>query len=493
MNALKVIRPIKIELPDIGLESHVISKIKSFMALSGQTDIDATLRVQFENYLSSQDLTHSGEYLKGLDKLKLHEIESGFTRKLDYSDSVIYLGYYPDLDIASRFLYTAKKEVLFFDFSKNLSPTLKRQVFYYLRDVLEMDLANHHMIQYYITPVWEFYNTCSEPDVLLMKPDDVPAALLKHAFLNSPEVRWDANIWYLERFNFAKGRQNKTNPIEKLVIDNDYEREYLKYLLVISQKLSLTTIRLNHNHIRSFFKSYELTYESLERFAGKSSAKALGSVAGLVSFLETKKLIEPLNFPFDYYKSKTYYNHLDLSLSEEEIDRNLAILESVPENLRLMFLNLWCMGLRINEVCSIKSDSYLFDGKTAWFLIYQSKVKREKRIPIPYELYQLMTDYIRKNDIHGYVFTAPQASGPYRSSTFRYMMKKYIPNLRTHAYRHTVATDLYLTGASIQSIREYLGHVSMEMTKHYIDHLPNLIDKANEEYFKNNETISKLI
>ena len=117
------------------------------------------------------------------------------------------------------------------------------------------------------------------------------------------------------------------------------------------------------------------------------------------------------------------------------------------------------------------------------------------------ELYDLMTEYIKRNNIapDEYVFKAPHTNGPYRSGTFRKQMNilfdKYgiseTYKFKPHGYRHTLATELYNDGANIQCIREYLGHSSEDMTKHYIDHLPNKIDKLNEEYFatKNKEGI----
>ena len=55
---------------------------------------------------------------------------------------------------------------------------------------------------------------------------------------------------------------------------------------------------------------------------------------------------------------------------------------------------------------------------------------------------------------------------------------------QSHDYRHTVATFFYDKGASLQSVRDYLGHSYQEMTEQYIDYMPKKIAKANDEYFK---------
>ena len=49
---------------------------------------------------------------------------------------------------------------------------------------------------------------------------------------------------------------------------------------------------------------------------------------------------------------------------------------------------------------------------------------------------------------------------------------------------HILATRFYDDGVSIQTIRDYLGHFSEEMTKQYVDVMPKRIEKASDAYFK---------
>lgn len=55
---------------------------------------------------------------------------------------------------------------------------------------------------------------------------------------------------------------------------------------------------------------------------------------------------------------------------------------------------------------------------------------------------------------------------------------------QSHDYRHTVATMFYDSHVSLQSIRDYLGHTYEEMTRQYIDYMPQRIAKANDEFFE---------
>ena len=125
--------------------------------------------------------------------------------------------------------------------------------------------------------------------------------------------------------------------------------------------------------------------------------------------------------------------------------------------------------------------------------MYQIKMKADKMIPVPFMLYEVMQQYIKKNHIHAndYVFQAEQG-GAYRIGSFvkrfRTQCKKhkiadceYV--FKTHDYRHTLATQFYDDGVPIQTIRDYLGHVAEEMTKQYVDYMPKKIEKANDNYF----------
>ena len=67
-------------------------------------------------------------------------------------------------------------------------------------------------------------------------------------------------------------------------------------------------------------------------------------------------------------------------------------------------------------------------------------------------------------------------------------------NFKSHDFRHTVASFLYSNGASIEVVRDYLGHKESDMTKNYLDYIPDLLDAENELYFseKGNE-LAKIV
>lgn len=94
-----------------------------------------------------------------------------------------------------------------------------------------------------------------------------------------------------------------------------------------------------------------------------------------------------------------------------------------------------------------------------------------------------------------YIFKGKDG-GAYRGTTFRQEFQQYCDKngiadgsyiFKTHDYRHTLATQFYDEDVSIQTIRDYLGHFSEEMTKQYVDFMPKRIEKASDTYFKKQE------
>lgn len=112
-------------------------------------------------------------------------------------------------------------------------------------------------------------------------------------------------------------------------------------------------------------------------------------------------------------------------------------------------------------------------------------------------MYRIMRKYIEREHIRpkDYIFKGKDG-GAYRGTTFRQEFQQYCDKngiadgsyiFKTHDYRHTLATQFYDEDVSIQTIRDYLGHFSEEMTKQYVDFMPKRIEKASDTYFKKPE------
>ena len=287
-------------------------------------------------------------------------------------------------------------------------------------------------------------------------------------------------------------------------------KKYIRYGLGITN-LSVSVIRGEHSAIRNFLNDIcqdenedvcSVTPAQMDDYFKKQRQRSVQAetynknvmcIQHFFNFLKVRQYIERIPFDAECCLKKIIPRHLDRSVAQEAADEILEKLCCFPETIRIMYLHLWGVGLRISEVCTLKGNAYYIQGKDAWIQVYQIKMRTYKRIPIPDALYKLTKVYLKKHGIKAddYVFQNAKG-GAYCKSTFRYNMLKYcelnnIQNggyvFKSHDYRHTIATYFYDTGVSLQSIRDYLGHDYEEMTEQYIDYMPKKIEKASEEYF----------
>ncbi len=227
-------------------------------------------------------------------------------------------------------------------------------------------------------------------------------------------------------------------------------------------------------------------------------------VAGIYSFfrfLTVRGYYKKIPFYLEFYVKRETVPHHYRSVPQNTVTAILKNLSKLPEDMRLMYLHLWCLGLRINEVCTIKREGYYLKEEVAWLRIHQHKMKMEKVIPLPMILYRAMMVYIERKGIlqDAYVFQNSKG-GPYLSAHYWHEMVKWCNDLgircgdhvfQTHDYRHSVATALYEHGASIQAIREFLGHKHENMTRRYIDCIQEHLDCSSEQYYEVHQSLAK--
>ena len=515
------------------------------LGITSLSEITADTRKAYEEYLELSVPSKVIEYIKYLDRMVLSEIEKiTFVREPAYENKLFYLVYYPDIKVAKRFYYTARKEFLFFDFSLPAPILMKKQIFrILLSDLSEIENRNnHYMVQHFITPLYYLYDFCVKNQIPDLKQitlaeekafyeylDTNMDAISKNApqvlyrarrflFLSDKKPDFTATCWFLERFTLSD-RKNPTRGIECFTFgdiseDNrTYFQHYMKYLLVLSPKYSLQSLHEKYYGAKEFIRFIEsrhatlseLSYSDIESFIEYKDQKEIrpetyNRTLTMLSFFLTalsvrENLLVP-SFPFDYFYKKAAYLHHDRSVPEDTIDRIFTVLSDFPETLGLMYLTLYSTGLRINEVCSLRKDALFSDGNTNWLSIYQYKLRSEKQIPIPSEVSRLLKRHIASDETGSiYIFpSCKDMNKPYQAATFVKQMQKQLLlyeetrdiNFKSHDYRHTIATDLHMSGAAIGTTRAFLGHTRDDMTKQYIDHLPGHIDLLQDEYFKEN-------
>lgn len=153
-----------------------------------------------------------------------------------------------------------------------------------------------------------------------------------------------------------------------------------------------------------------------------------------------------------------YHGRINVDVQSEF----LANIESFPEPLRFMCLNIWATGIRVSEVCMIVGGDYSFDGEEAWLRVTEHKYSRIRAIPIPFCLYELMNGYIVRNGIKAdeYVFKDEKGQA-YDANAFRKQLQLLNASQRNgyifkpHECRQRLFAETLIYGDSIDTGREF--------------------------------------
>lgn len=530
-----------------GLGKRYVNKVYKFMeahAIWALNDLNYGWRMVFANELNADMKPKEYGYcLKAFDHLKRYSLRrkeylciEQNTSKYSYENKLLFLPYHPVQSLVKRLERMPERKEWLWDFSVAASKLMKRQMYTCLNGILKKD---GELLHVRLSFLHLFYQFCVEnqiADIEMIRLDQIQAyrkflaqrgktkdfGILDMCrcilFVQHEKIRWDAMVWYLERFQIAPERINPASPVVSISfveVTHDRNRkllqDYVKYGLGLTD-LSIGGLRIEILEIRTFLKELEVDVcevgeERMKAYFNRLQKskirpetfnKKLLAIKNFYEFLLIRQHIDKIPFRIEYHLKKTFPVHNHRSVASEVVEEMMDNLYQFPEHLRVMYLHLWATGLRISEVCRLKGDAYYIQGEDTWLQIYQTKMKNYKRIPIPKGLYQLMQVYLKRHSIEADEYVFPNSNGgAYLSVTFRRQMIQWCEQLqiqngdylfKAHDYRHGLATYFYDNEVSIQGIRDYLGHEYEEMTRQYVDYMPKRIDQANKEFFKKQES-----
>ena len=344
---------------------------------------------------------------------------------MQYKAQIIFLPYLSDPELVKDFEYVQDKQELVWDFSRRAPEKLKRQVFQLLNYILENLYRNDPKERRvrFLLPLHWLYDFCVDDGI-----EDLECLELRQIhqfekivegkvvnvknsmqiidnsrkilFLTAPEIHWQANVWYMERFHLAEDRLNPSSPVQRLSFievtnkkNRELLQEYAKYHVGIGG-LTIANIRSQLYEVKKLLEFFndEISicqvdenqldgyFRELEEKDTKDDTfnKRIVCYLKFYQFLNVRGYIKEIPFQPEYYLKKAYPEHHDRTVEEEVYMEILYKLHLFPQIPRLIFLHLWCTGLRISEVCTLKGDAYYWDGEDAWLKVYQIKMKADK-------------------------------------------------------------------------------------------------------------------
>lgn len=137
-------------------------------------------------------------------------------------------------------------------------------------------------------------------------------------------------------------------------------------------------------------------------------------------------------------------------------------------------------GVRVGELLGMRREDVEFDpnsGLPVYLLIRNPKARRERTVPLPPEAALTLAEWLRTLDeaFPGCEWLFPSSRGgrlavrSLQQNIKRYGILAGIEGVRVspHTFRHTLAKHYIMSGGDLASLKEVLGHSTLEMTARY--------------------------
>ncbi len=282
-----------------------------------------------------------------------------------------------------------------------------------------------------------------------------------------------------------------------------YINDFLEYLLVI-KKHSDNTIKNYHIDLLEFNefinnKLLDINKDDVNNYLkilydnnlNKSSiSRKLSSLRTFYDYLVKKEIINT-NY-FRLVKNPRKESNLPKFVKEEDIDKMFDIPDTrawIGKRNLLIIRMLYATGLRVSELINIKINDINISDRTIKIL---GKGSKERIVVFGNHTKEVLNDYLNngrwKIDIHNSDYLFLNKDGNRLSD--RYVRKiiddiiikaSITMHVSPHMLRHTFATGMLNNGADLVSVKDLLGHESLNTTSIYT-HVTD--DKIREIYNK---------
>ncbi len=269
----------------------------------------------------------------------------------------------------------------------------------------------------------------------------------------------------------------------------DFVREFLSYIQV-EKGLSVNTLQSYGRdlaRLKAWADSKHRPLERLERtdlrewiagmsregHAPSSVTRAVSAARGFFRFLMLDGHIK--RHPAEDIHTPQKNSRLPQFLSEEEMERLLLAPDTKSDtgvHDRAMLEVLYAAGLRVSEMCSLKTSD--IDLNTA-LLTCQGKGSKQRRIPIGKSAVRWLQRYLTiRNRLanEGKAELFLHRGRQMTRQTAWAIIKTYaaqagVPDISPHTLRHSFGTHLMQHGADSRSVQALLGHADISTTEIY--------------------------
>ena len=230
----------------------------------------------------------------------------------------------------------------------------------------------------------------------------------------------------------------------------------------------------------------------------------ISRIHDLYNYLSVKGIMKNPNPVGTNMFRKNKRKTIENTVSEHVILQIFNNLHKAPFNYQLMYLINYCTGMRISDVCQLRTDCLYEDGKDGYYVRPYNCQKMQKAIMnlIPKALFELIQEQIKIINTldyeEEYLFPSDvKKNHPYLAQTFRTKFKELCHkwdirnengtpyNYTTHSYRHTISSDLYQNyNVPVVTIQKaVLWHKEIQMSLSYIERPDEFRKMQADKYF----------
>ncbi|MDD2625837.1 MAG: tyrosine recombinase, partial [Bacilli bacterium] len=261
-------------------------------------------------------------------------------------------------------------------------------------------------------------------------------------------------------------RNYSENTIINYKIDLD---EYYKYI----KSNNIEILEIKYENINPFLA----TLYNIKHYSKSSVSRKISTLRSFYKYLYDNELIDKNPFLFISLPKKekklprfVNYEDLDLILNSPDLNTDIGVRD------RLILELLYGTGIRVSELCNIKIDDIDLKNKTIRII---GKGNKERIVLYGEYCENILEKYIninRKNLLkdkdHSILILSNNGSNISVSTVQKILsniLKKVSikKNITPHVFRHTFATHLLNEGCDILTVKELLGHSSLDTTQIY--------------------------
>ena len=271
-----------------------------------------------------------------------------------------------------------------------------------------------------------------------------------------------------------------------------YIEKYLEYLRVVKKYSEKTIISYYDDLIfyneflgNKFINILDINYDTVKEYMkylyslniGKSSiSRKLSSIRGLYNYLLREDLVKD-NY-FNKISNPKKDNYLPKFLKDDELNKLFSVCKydtAINQRNSVIIELLYATGIRVSELVNIKlSDidlnerviKILGKGSKERLVIFNNHTK--KAIDI-----YLNDGYHIFNKVNSGYLILNKDGNKLSERYVRNIINKLVINagldikISPHTFRHTFATDMLEDGSDLMTVKELLGHESLNTTSIY--------------------------